>query len=132
MNISLIKHATYRAYAYVLLAALSAPHLLMAEGAVDNPGPITTGGSGILRNPINANNIQDLLGLVMNIITMLVLPFAVFFLVRTGFWFVTAGGSEKNLARAKQDFLYVVMGLAIILGAQLIGAILQNTLNTLR
>ncbi|MCE9644044.1 hypothetical protein K8Q93_02275 [Candidatus Parcubacteria bacterium] len=131
MNLSSIKHAASCSYAYTLLALLSAPYLLRAEGAVDNPSPVT-GGSGILRNPINANNIQDLLGLIMNVITILVLPFAIFFLVRTGFFFATAGGNEDKISRAKTDFLYVVIGLAIILGAQLIGAILQNTLNSLR
>ena len=129
MNISLIKHATSRAYVYVLLAVLSAPHLLMAEGAVDNPGP-TTGAR--LINPLAADSIVQLIGLVFNIITILLIPVAIFFLVLTGFNFITAGGDKKKLGDAKMQFFYVVIGIALILGAQLIGAILQNTLVDLK
>ena len=121
MNLSRLKEVFRAAHIYLFLAALSVPHVSFADPS-----------GGELRNPINAKNIQDLLGLVMNIISILVLPFAIFFLVRTGFYFVTAGGSEDKLTKARADFLYVVIGLAIILGAQLIGAILQNTLNSLR
>lgn len=75
---------------------------------------------------------MQLIGLVFDIITALLVPVAIFFLVRTGFYFVTAGGNEETLKKAKTDFFYVIIGIALILGAQLIGAILQNTLVDLR
>jgi len=117
-------------WGHLFLGALLLPQFLFADPG-DGGGP-ATGGSGILQNPIKATNIQSLLGLIMDIISILILPFAIFFLVRTGFFFATAGGNEEKIKRAKMDFLYVVAGLAIILGAQLIGAILQNTLNALK
>jgi len=131
MHFSSIKSGALLAYSYLILASVSAPRFVWAADEGGGPSSPSTG-SGILRNPIAANNIQDLLGLIMNIISILVLPFAIFFLVRTGFFFATAGGNEEKIKRAKLDFLYVVAGLAIILGAQLIGAILQNTLNSLK
>lgn len=111
---------------HLLFAALLAiPQLTLA---IEGGG----GGSAQLINPLKADNIVQLIRLVFDIITALLVPVAIFFLVRTGFYFVTAGGNEETLRKAKTDFFYVIIGIALILGAQLIGAILQNTLVDLR
>ena len=57
---------------------------------------------------------------------------AVFFIVYSGFLFVTARGSEDKLKTAKRALLYSVIGTAILLGAWVIAEVIASTINQLR
>lgn len=82
-------------------------------------------------NPLQVKTICGALKLFLNALITLAVPVAVLFLVYAGFLFVWARGSTKELARAKRNILWVVIGIGIFMGAWLLGQIIMNTLNAL-
>jgi len=91
-------------------------------------------GSG-LENPLrgNANTIPDLL---MLIIEQFVVPIGgvivVFMFIYSGFLFVTAQGNSEKLQKAKDSFIYTIIGAALVLGAFAISSIIQNTVEQIK
>lgn len=77
-------------------------------------------------------NIDSIAEFVKAILTNIVLPIGavvvVFFIIYSGYLFVTAGGNEKKIETAKHTFLYVLIGAAILLGSWAIALAVQNTL----
>jgi len=86
-------------------------------------------------NPLKSgtDSLQDF---IMTVIRDVVIPIggvvAVFFIVYSGFLFVTARGSEDKLKTAKRALLYSVIGTAILLGAWVIAEVIASTINQLR
>lgn len=84
-----------------------------------------------LPNPL-ANNITSIEQLVLIIINNIVIPIGsvvvVFFIIYSGFLFVTAQGNESKLERAKHSFLWALVGAAVLLGAWAIAVAIRGTL----
>lgn len=59
------------------------------------------------------------------------IPILVLFMVYSGFKFVEAQGNEEKLKKAKQNFLYVIIGAVLILGAWTIATALRGTVEEL-
>lgn len=98
--------------------------------------PITSGAQGCdssskLCNPLQVDSITAFLGELIGAITYLSIPVIVFFIIYSGFLFVTAGGDTGKIETAKKTALYTVIGAAIILGADLLSDILTNTATNL-
>ncbi len=55
-----------------------------------------------------------------------------FFLILSGFKFVTAQGSEDKLKEAKTTFRITITGAVIIVGAQTIAAVLEKVFTDLQ
>ena len=96
--------------------------------------PMGGAGSGH-ENPLrgNANTIPDLL---MLIIEQFVVPIGgvivVFMFIYSGFLFVTAQGNSEKLQKAKDSFIYTIIGAALVLGAFAISSIIQNTVEQIK
>lgn len=93
-----------------------------------NQTSICTGGSCQLRNPLQVGNFCDLVKVVLSSLIVIGMPIAVLFLVIVGFKFIIARGNPEELAKARQNFLYTVIGIAIFLGAWAIAKIISATL----
>ena len=52
-----------------------------------------------------------------------------FFLILSGFKFVTAQGSEDKLTDAKNTFKYTIIGAILIIGAQVIVEVVKNIIS---
>ena len=105
------------------------PYIVGAQGSgVNPPGSIT------LTNPLRpgTNNIYEF---IRDVINNIVLPIGgvvvVIFIIYSGFLFVTAQGNDEKLKKAKRNFLYVVIGTAILLGAWVIAVAIENTIAAL-
>lgn len=85
-----------------------------------------TGGS-ILENPLSICSIVDFIELILKVFMMLMLPVIAFFIVLAGFNFVFARGKPDALAKAKWNFLFVVIGTCLILGAWLLANLIGST-----
>jgi len=59
------------------------------------------------------------------------IPIAVLFIVWAGFKFVLAQGNPGELTEARSNFLHVIIGIGIFVGASLIASIIVNTLGAL-
>ncbi len=84
-----------------------------------------------LDNPLNVGSICGLLQAILTALLTIGTPVAVLFLVYAGFKFVVARGNAEKLGEAKNNLLYVVIGIALFIGAWLLGEIIANTLNQL-
>lgn len=84
-------------------------------------------GTAKVTNPLDAENVGQFLLDIVDVITTLAVPVIAIMIIYAGFLFVTAGGDENQIETAKDTALYVAIGAAIILGADLIIAVLENT-----
>jgi hypothetical protein len=84
---------------------------------------------GTLSNPIALDSVQGLIFAIVNIFRIITTPIVVFFIIYSGFLFVTAQGNPETLNRAKKSLLYAIIGGVVIAGSLAIGVIVENTAN---
>ena len=84
-----------------------------------------------LENPLKENftSLPDFINFVLE---KIVLPIgaviAVFFIIFSGFLFVTAQGNEEKLAKAKTAFLWTAVGVLVLLGSIVISKGIAETI----
>lgn len=139
--------ATYIA-TILLFGAVLVPQLALAQGFTTGGGstyttgggsPYTTGGgcgpgangTFTLCDPLGVKNFCDLVRSLLNVVLAIGLPVAVFFFVWSGFKFILARGNQEKLNIAKQNFFYVIIGIAVFLGAWTLATIISATIQTL-
>lgn len=114
----------------VALGTILPQHTYAQCGTAGNPScpdPIK------LVNPlVNINDIATFLRELINIAIMFGIPIAVFFIILSGFMFVTAQGNPAKLASARKALLAAVIGTAILLGAWVIATAIKGTIDAIR
>lgn len=90
-------------------------------------------GEGKLCNPLGTDNIWELVSILINdILVGIIAPIVVtLFLLWSGFSFITAQGNKDKLETAKRQFLFVLVGSIILLGAAVILDLVVGTVNDL-
>ncbi len=99
----------------------------------DTGGGVTQDSGVVLENPLGDTDtiplfIEKLLGLVMKI----GVPIVALFIIYSGFLFVLARGKPAELTKAKDTFLYTVLGAAILLGAWVLAQAINGTVEALK
>ena len=84
-----------------------------------------------ITNPINAKSIDDLIKMILKIVIAIGTPVAVLFLIYSGFKFVMARGKPTELEDARKTFRWTLVGIAILLGASVLAAVIKGTVNQL-
>ena len=84
-----------------------------------------------LQNPLNFGTIPEFLAGALKALAMIALPIISLFLVISGFLFITAQGNQQKLDTAKKNFMYVIIGALLILGAWIIATLIAATVNQL-
>jgi len=141
-----LKHSL--AALFVSLALLVVPFVAFAQPGVTNDprtgvinnDPGAGGGAGVtntprtgvtnsysLQNPLNVDTIPELLDRFFQAILIIVVPFAVLFIVYAGFRLILARGNPEELKTAKRHLLYTLVGIAIVISASIIINILIDT-----
>jgi hypothetical protein len=87
--------------------------------------------SRVLDNPLGVNSFCALVVKLVQAVMIIGIPIAILFIVWVGFKFVIAQGDTGKLKEARRNFLNVVIGLSIFIGATLIANIIVNTLQQL-
>lgn len=83
-------------------------------------------------NPLSSiETLPQFLAALVEIVVQIAIPVIVIAIVYTGFLFVSARGNEEQLQKARTAFLYVIIGAAIILGAQVLAEAIQGTIGAL-
>lgn len=141
MQFSLISK-NKKALAYIVSLCLlimfffSAFHVrsLFAAGTTDNQqSTIDTCDPALtLCNPIKVSTFADFIATVLNIVFVVGVPIVAFFLIYSGFLFVIARGNEEALATAKRNFLFTVIGAALLLGAWVLANAIAGTVDALK
>lgn len=86
-------------------------------------------GSITIFNPLGK---QTLLGFFQDILSVLLIfavPLIVFFIIYAGFKYVMAQGKPEEIQTAGKALLYAIIGGLIILGANIILAVIEGTIN---
>ena len=97
-----------------------------------NPNSSGPGCSAGIQNPLsNTNDLYTFIANVLHAVAQLGAAVCVFFVIYSGFLYVTAQGNEEKLKRAHRALLYTVIGVAILLGAELIAIVIKNTITKL-
>lgn len=86
-----------------------------------------------LDNPLNSNysSIPQFISGALKVMVMVALPVITLFIVYSGFLFVLAQGNQEQLAKAKTNFVYVVIGAILILGAWVFAQLIGGTISEL-
>jgi hypothetical protein len=58
-------------------------------------------------------------------------PVITVFIVYAGFLFVSARGNTETIKKAKENFMYVILGAALILGAWVLATLIGGTVSQL-
>lgn len=107
----------------ILAVLLSAVPLLMApEDAL----------AAAFENPLRFNTIEEFIEGALQAFVYIALPVVAFFIVFSGFKFLAAQGNQEELAKAKRNFMYVVVGASLALGAWALAVLIKGTIDQLR
>ena len=104
-------------YIYIIATLLLMPKHSFASG---------------FENPLKFDTIQDFVKGFLEAVMYIGFPIAVLFVVYSGFLFVFAQGNSTELEKAKKNFLYTVVGVALFLGAIALATLIKGTIEQLR
>ncbi len=83
-------------------------------------------------NPLGSiNSIPELITKILEIVVNIGLPIIALMIVYVGLLFVMARGKPEDLTKAKQAFLWTIVGAAIVLGAFVIQTMIEGTIDQL-
>lgn len=95
--------------------------------------PVTTGTTQTIPfsipNPLEANNLLELIDVITTWLFNLAIPIAVVMIVYSGVLFLTSKGDIGKVGQAKKILLYAVIGLAIILIGKGFITLIESILN---
>ena len=80
-----------------------------------------------IENPLGTNSVQGLLLKIMKLVMQVGSIVVVFFIIYSGYKFVTARGNPEEIKEAKNTFYATIIGGAILLGADIIANVVVNT-----
>lgn len=89
--------------------------------------------SGTLPNPLDKSisSIPQFISTALKIMVEVALPVITLFFVYSGFLFIKAQGNPGDLTTARKNFVYVVLGALLILGAWVIATMIGGTVSQL-
>lgn len=89
--------------------------------------------TGEIPNPLNSafSNIPNFIAGALKVLVMIALPIVTLFFVYAGYLFVRAQGKPEKINEAKKNFVYVVLGAILILGAWVIATLIGGTVTQL-
>jgi hypothetical protein len=103
---------------------LSFPYIISAQA---------TGCSTVICNPLGqTGDLGTFLVSLLNQLSKIAAMLAVLMIIYSGLQFVLARGNEGKITKAKSQLLYVVIGTAIVLGADVIINIVVNTISGIK
>ena len=108
------------AFSYLLL-----PQILLAESQGTSPSP--SGGGEGLKPPTNIQSFPALLTAILEFVVDVgkyVIPLAIIY---AGFKFVAARGNPEEIETARRTLFWILIGGAIILGAQVLKTVIIGT-----
>ena len=112
--------------------------LMAAAQSGNSPDALPTGsalggngGPTTVPNPLGFTNFCDLVKALLNIVLAIGVPIAVLFLVWSGFRFILARGRLGELEIARKNFMYVIIGIAVFLGAWTLATVISATIKSL-
>jgi amino acid transporter len=79
-----------------------------------------------LKNPLAVGTIEELLSALLGVVLVLATPIIIFFIIYSGFLYVTAQGNPEQVKQASRSLTYAVIGGVIVIGAFAIATMVEN------
>ena len=104
---------------------------VLATGAEGNP---VGGGAITIDNPLkdDIDTLPELVSIIVGAVVQVGVPVVALGIIYSGFLFVTARGKPEEINKAKDAFLWTVIGAMIVLGAFVVVEVIQGTINQLK
>ncbi len=83
-------------------------------------------------NPLKYNTIPQFLSALLDVVTIIMMPFIVLAIIYGGFLFIKAQGNEKELSDVKRTFVWVLVGALLVLGASTLSKAIEGTVNEVK
>lgn len=80
-----------------------------------------------IKNPVGVSTVAEFISQALKSMVLLALPVVALFFVISGFMFVSARGNTHKLQEARENFVYVVIGALLIIGAWVIATMIGGT-----
>lgn len=112
---------------FLIIISLLVGGSVYADTAGGSPAPAPKE-VATLKNPIRVDSIQDAIFLTVDIAIYIGIIFATLAIIYVGFKFIMAQGKPEEISDLKSWFLYIIIGLAILLSSKIIVEIIKNTL----
>src|SRR3989338_283512 len=124
---------TLLTYMKTLVAPVFSSTAFLLASAVIAHAEVCNPSSGALCNPLKPefSSISLFIAGALKVIVMLALPIIVLFFVIAGFKFISAQGNPGKLDEARKNFVWVVIGALLIMGAWVLATLLANTVSQL-
>lgn len=107
-------------------------HVLCAIPIVFSPGLVFGEETGRFESPLRFKTIEEFIEGVLQAFVYIALPVVAFFVVLSGFKFIAAQGDPSKLKTARENFVHVIIGSALVLGAWAAAALIKGTIDQLR
>lgn len=93
------------------------PFFVFSEGLID---------------PLNNITVQQFISKILGYVVKIGGVLATFAIVYVGFLFASAGGDTGKLKTAKNALINTLLGLAVLLGAEILGATITSTISSIK
>ncbi len=133
-----MKHALIFALLLPLVFSLcSIPVQVFAQADASTPSPpagaSTPPDIGFrINNPLKYETLDEFITAIMGLVLQIMTPVIAILIIWTGFLFVKARGNPAEITKAKQAFLWVIIGAAIMLGAFVLKSAIEGTVGQLK
>lgn len=87
--------------------------------------------AGQLCNPLKSATITEFLIGIIDVLLIFALPVIVFFIIYSGYLFVTAAGDTSQIEKARTSLTWSIIGGVVVLGAKAIITVIQGTVSQL-
>ncbi|MEI6396783.1 MAG: pilin [Candidatus Taylorbacteria bacterium] len=111
------------------VAPISNSGVSSTKGLAPYATAIVQTGTFTIKNPLQANSVSELVQTASQIFAYVVVLIGVMALIWTGLLYVLAQGNSEKLTQLKKQLLWIVVGIAIVIGARIIINIVVTTLS---
>ncbi len=85
-----------------------------------------------LKDPLSDMTVQEFISKMLGYLVKVGGVLATLAVVYVGFLFASAGGDSGKLKTARSALINTLLGLAILLGAEILGATITSTINSIK
>jgi len=86
-----------------------------------------------LNNPLGkTKTLTALISQIINVVITIATPIAILAIIYSGFLFVKAQGNPSKLEEAKKTLMWVLVGVMVLLGAELLSSVIGGTIQSLK
>lgn len=84
-----------------------------------------------LENPLGFDTLYDFLVAILDVVIYIAFPALILFFVWIGFKFLMAQGDPKEIQKAREYFLWAIVGALLVLGARVLADAIRGTVDQL-